>query len=289
MMKKNSKIYNSHISKLERESKRKATKKMKQAYLSQKNNRELLLDVLSRVLLESNIVDNFVDISNVEKNKLMKKLSKTVNTGIKKELLIEKDKMREVLTEASIQKYGINSYVTSIGSDFKMKKLNPKKVSKIVNQKVKGKRWDERLWKNKNTLERKLRRDIKNLLDGKTDIKSIKDQIVRDYNQSSYNTKRLVDNEIARVQDSVNNEFAKENNIEKQMFMATLDDATTEECEALDSQVFNVDDPSKPSIPLHVNCRSVYVNIVEDWKPSRRRSKEQIGDWGSYEEWLNDQ
>lgn len=48
-------------------------------------------------------------------------------------------------------------------------------------------------------------------------------------------------------------------------FLATLDDRTTVRCAALDQQIFAVDDDKRPIPPLHINCRSLYVPIV-NWE-----------------------
>ena len=47
-------------------------------------------------------------------------------------------------------------------------------------------------------------------------------------------------------------------------FTATLDSRTTQICARWDGTVFKVDDPKKQTPPLHFNCRSVLVPVV-DW------------------------
>ena len=48
-------------------------------------------------------------------------------------------------------------------------------------------------------------------------------------------------------------------------FTATLDSRTTEICARWDGTVWDVDDPKKQTPPLHFNCRSVLVPVV-DWE-----------------------
>ena len=48
-------------------------------------------------------------------------------------------------------------------------------------------------------------------------------------------------------------------------FTATLDGRTTLICASLDGRVYSLDDPAKPDPPRHVNCRSVWVPVI-DWK-----------------------
>lgn len=46
-------------------------------------------------------------------------------------------------------------------------------------------------------------------------------------------------------------------------FVATLDDRTTEECQAADGQVFRYDDPGALIPPLHWNCRSGILPVIK--------------------------
>ncbi len=107
------------------------------------------------------------------------------------------------------------------------------------------------------------------------------------FNQNAFNTKRLVETEVARCQNQANEYFAKEHGVEKQMFVATLDDRTTEFCQDHDGIIYGINDSNKPTLPAHPLCRSCYINIIDDWDFNTRkdnRTGEYI-DFMSYEEW----
>jgi len=57
----------------------------------------------------------------------------------------------------------------------------------------------------------------------------------------------------------------KEHNIEKYRYLAALDDRTSEICISLNGNVYNVADgqPGTNMPPMHVNCRSTIVGLVE--------------------------
>lgn len=83
----------------------------------------------------------------------------------------------------------------------------------------------------------------------------------------------------------------------KYRYTATLDNRTTPICQALDGQVFPVDDPEAPRPPQHWNCRSTMVPVV-DWaatgltppKPGTRAAKDgPVPSGTTYNEWLRDQ
>ena len=86
-------------------------------------------------------------------------------------------------------------------------------------------------------------------------------------------------------------------------FVATLDGRTTEECMALDGTVWAYDDDKAPLPPLHFNCRSIAVAVV-DWEKlgvaapdeARRAAVDPTTGEGrtvpastTYEGWLRDQ
>ena len=268
-----------------------SNKSMRVVYNKHKEDRDKLLSEISDILLDQELEEDRLVLSGKERKKLFISLNKTISDITLEEAIMEKDRIEDILLSAATEKYAINSYITSLGRSFSLNKLTRQQISSIVNQEVDGKLWGERIWANKRVLERKLRRDLTNLLNGATDISKIKKEVSREFKQNAYNSKRLVNNELARVQYEVNEEFARENQITKQMFVATLDDRTSEECESYDGQVFDLDDSSKPDIPVHVNCRCTYVNIVDDWTPTKRKDNitKEVGNWSSYKKWLSDQ
>lgn len=77
-------------------------------------------------------------------------------------------------------------------------------------------------------------------------------------------------------------------------YTATLDGRTTPTCRARDGRVWALDDPDRPQLPAHYQCRSVYTAVV-DWaglgleppEGGTRASEDGQVDAGlSYEDWL---
>ena len=85
--------------------------------------------------------------------------------------------------------------------------------------------------------------------------------------------------------------WAKEHNIKKQLFCATLDRRTSKICQSLDGKVFNYDDSNKKIPPLHPNCRSCLIDIIDGWKPKTRLDNEtkQNINYQTYSEWKDKQ
>ena len=120
--------------------------------------------------------------------------------------------------------------------------------------------------------------------------KSIQKRIKALYNNDANATKVLVRNEIGRVQAEVNEVWAKEYNIEWQLFDATLDGKTSSMCQGYDGKVYRVDDSSKPvpNVSTHICCRSCLIALPDkDYRPRTKidnKTKEQIK-YKTYEEW----
>lgn len=159
-------------------------------------------------------------------------------------------------------------------------------VDRAINEPINGKRFSHRIWDNTNKLANRIHDDVidcvKNGEQPKRIIKKIKD----DFGVSSYQAKRLVNNEVARVVSAGQMDIYRESGVvEKVLYTATLEDNTCDTCAELDGKVFDLKDA--PHIPIHVSCRCCLVPVVDDWKPNKRAdnlTKQNI-DYVSYHEW----
>ena len=269
---------------------RKVNVEMREIYSMQKKDREVLISAIGDVLTGATIEDSRLDLALVDKRRIRSHMDLLVGEMTKKHGYAEESMIREILSGAAIDKYNIDSYVMSIGREFGLKKLTEEQVANIVDQKISGKMWSDRIWNNKDSLKKVLKKDIRDLVNGNADIEEVIGRVGERFNQNANNSERLVNTELARVQDESNNVFAREHGIQKQMFLSTLDSLTSSICAGLDGEIFDIDDPSKPSIPLHPNCRSVMVNIIDDWEPTERKdgNSGNYGKWSTFKEWESD-
>src|SRR5699024_2781899 len=261
--------------------------KLKKAYKQQKEDREKLLNAIGRVVLTYSILDGVLEVNFKQRRILKKKFNKNINDIISGQNKTEKEVIEDILTTVTKEKYYKNGYLISMGERIKFKKFSDKKINEIINSTIDGKRRSNRLWKNKKEIEKKLKKEIRKLFDGETSVNDIKKLVENKFNQNDFNTKRLVETEVSRCQNQANEYFAEEHEVGKQMFIATLDDRTTEFCQEHDSRTYKTNDPDKPYLPAHPFCRSCYIPVVEDWEPTIRKdnkNKEYI-DFMSYEEW----
>ena len=261
--------------------------KINEAYRGQKENRDDLLTKIAKILLSYNIADNILSLSAAEKNKLSEELFNLINTNFKSELDFETKLTKNILIDVGKEKYNTNNYIYSLGTDFKLTLLDDDVLEKIINTKVEEKLWSDRLYDNKNQMAKTLRSEVKKFLKGETNVNDIENKIKKKYNENAYETKRLVQDNICRVQEATNDIWQHEHDIKYVMYMATLDGHVCGKCAPYDSHVYELD--KKPvGIPQHPFCRCVYISLVnKDWRPKMRidnETKEKIN-WQSYQDW----
>lgn len=263
--------------------------KINEAYKGQKENRDDLLNKIAKILLSYNILDNIMNLDSEEKKNLYSELSNLIIDKFKSELDLEINLTKNILYDVGKGKYSTNNYLYSLGTDFKLTQIDDKALENIINTEVEDKFWSDRLYNNKNDMSKILRSEIKKFLNGETNVNEIENKIKKKYNENAYETKRLVQDNICRVQEGANDVWQHEHGIKKVMYMATLDGKVCSKCAQYDTKVLDVD--KKPvQIPQHPFCRCVYISLLDkDWHPKMRLDNEtkQNINWQSYQEWAN--
>ena len=267
----------------------KYSKQINEIARTQKKSVFTILDEIAKIILEYNVKDEVMDISIREKLKLKKQMNKLINDVFKDEYKIEKDTITSNLINAAKDSYYSNCYIYGLGISYTLKPVKQNVLNKIINKKIDGKTYSNRIWNNKNKLAKMLKKEINDFLNGKTDINSISKNIKHKFDINYNVSNRLVRTEIAKVQCEANEVWAKQHNIKKQMFCATLDKRTSKICQSLDGKIYDFDDENKKIPPLHPNCRSCLIDIVDGWKPKTRLDNEtkQNINYQTYSEWKN--
>lgn len=263
-------------------------KRLLELLKKQRINRDKLLTEISKILLDYNIKDNVLDVNNIDKIKIYSNMSKVIDKLLNNENKLESKELASILLTSGSDKWDIDNYLLCLGVDTKIQKVNKDTLLNIINKKIEGKNYSNRIWSNKNDVAKRLKQEIKNLYNGDTTVNEIKDKITKLYNTNANNTKRLVSNEIARVNESIHDKWLEENEYANYvMWCATLEDNTCEECGALDGKVWRKDD-DYPTPLLHIGCRCTLVPLLDkDYRPSKRLdniTKENIN-WQTYQEW----
>ena len=260
----------------------------KNVYEEQKEDRDSLLKEIANILLTYTIIKEVIELGNKEKSKLKSSLFSMISNSCKSEYKNEKKTLNTILKNVSKENYDLKTYILSLGAKINNSPIEKKLIEEIVNRTVDGKLWSERLWDNKLKLEKNLKLMIADFLNGKISVNDIQKHINSKYSINAYNTKRLIQTEIARCQVASDEIFQKEHGVKKLMYMATLDNKTCIDCSRYDAKIYNIDDSIKPTLPQHPMCRCCYVEIIENWKPVNRRDNTIVDkhiDFTDYENW----
>lgn len=255
----------------------------------QKKSVKTILDEIAMIILEYNVTNEAMDISIQDKAKLKKQMNELINDVFKGEYESEKDIITSTLNNVAKDSYYSSCFIYQLGISYTLKPVKQDVLDDIINKKINGKIYSSRIWKNKNNVAKTLKKEINDFLNGKTDVNTISKNIKNRFDVNYNVSNRLVRTEIAKVQCQANEVWANEHNIKKQLFCATLDRKTSKICQSLDGKIYDFYDKNKKIPPLHPNCRSCLIDIVDGWKPKTRLDNEtkQRINYKSYEEWKN--
>lgn len=205
----------------------------------------------------------------------------------------EIDKVTAILAEVFSATYYKNAFILESGlkSNIKFNMLKKEYINAAVNAKYKGEFFSDRIWANKISMLDHLQSSLVDAHSGKITIDKIGREIRDRFNVTAHESMRLVATENARVQERAIYDIGKDSGVSEQMFSSTLDGKTSEFCQEQDGKVYSIDDPDKPDIPAHPNCRSTFINVpYSGWQATQRRdnSTGEVIDNVTYEQWAKD-
>ena len=241
-------------------------------------------------------VDGELKIGKQQRYTVLKQLEKKLLQQAKELGHIDLDHTTKILSDVFEESFYKTAFTIDKGIEaaIKFDILKPEFVKAAVNMPVEGKMFSDRIWDNKSKLVNRVKRDVeKAIIQGKSPEKLAR-QIKKDFGVSAYESKRLINTEVARCQTQAQTDIYMESGVvEKVMWDATLDDLTNPDDAALDGKVWDINE-DHPEPPLHPNCRCCLVPVVSGWSHSRKREnikddtgKKQIVDYSTYENWKN--
>jgi len=265
-----------------------AIKRVKSIYSKQAKDLDKILEVVGGKILTSWAEDRLV-ISATKGKEALDEVNTLVTKLMAEELKLETKTLTDILGEVAAEQYTAQGYSIGLGlKGYKYSDAKLKTIEEIISERVDGMNWINRTGVNKAQLEASLKDEIAKLMKGESTPEKMTRNVKKQFGMSAFDTERLARTETARVQGRANEEFAKENGVETQLFIATLDNRTSNTCQHFDGQEFDVNDPNKPIPPLHPFCRSILSNIPErGWKPTTRRDNltNDTVAWQDYEAW----
>ena len=258
----------------------------------------------AKELLNSNIPKKELEsirskINGIEDEELKRSLMAELNAkaykaritrleAIKESIRINSAKVADVQLKQGELSYinGINDayYKTiydiqkGVGLGFDFSPMSVNKVEEILKNNWSGKHYSERVWGNTEVLASKLEETITSgLMSGKSSRKMAK-ELEELGNYGKMASERLVRTETTYIANEAELESYKECDIDKYVFVATLDLRTSSMCREMDGKIIEVSKGTAGENlpPLHPWCRSTTIAYMgKEWyKNIRRRARD---------------
>lgn len=200
-----------------------------------------ILNKVAMIILTYLVVKECMKMTNKEKVKVKADIKVTIENSLSNSLKDRKNTINNVLKNLNWS--------------------NSKELIKVINEKIDNKTWLDRLVKNKSDTGKQLMKTVKDFLNGTISVNDIKDKLTKIIKFDLYKDKRLFENEISRITNTLRmNEF-KRNGVKKVRRNAILDARTCDVCASEDGTVYLIDEA--PNLPEHIRCRC-YWEKVED-------------------------
>lgn len=145
-----------------------------------------------------------------------------------------------------------------IGADFAFSKLDDNLVNALLNEKWSGANYSQRIWGNTDILAESLSELIGGALLSGQSVEKTSRQIRDRFGVAKHYAERLVRTETNYFNNKADAMAYEEMDIDKYVFLATLDTRTSTICQELDHEVFELKEQQvgKNYPPMHPNCRS---------------------------------
>lgn len=234
------------------------------------------------------VVKKYGSYEELKKYNRMLKIDKQISDVIKDLNKKETKLITSALALVFVEGYYRNAFVLEKNLKMKInfKLLKKEIIQEVVNMPIEGLTFSERLYANQLKLKQNVKSVlIEGILKGK-DIKTMAKNLDEKMNIGRNNAKRIVRTETARIHYQAQRKIWEDSGVVKKViYIATLDNRTSEICRNRDGKVYVVG--KEPPLPAHPNCRSTYGAYFDDIKIKQRKdniSKDFIK-YQTYEEW----
>lgn len=172
-----------------------------------------------------------------------------------------------------------------------------RRLEEMLSARWSGMNYSERIWRNGETIAKRVQQDLAFGILAGHDINQIIDQLAHDFDIARWQASRLIRTEYTYIANATQLQAYRDMDMPYYQFIATLDMKTSEVCQYHDGRIYPV---NKAEIgfnmpPLHPWCRSTTVGVL---KPEKVKDDTRIainpvtgayerlpGDM-SYKEWL---
>jgi SPP1 gp7 family putative phage head morphogenesis protein len=261
-------------------------KEIIQAYKTSLDN---VQTIIAKIFMQF-AVDGKLNIADLNKYNRIVSIEQQIKEEIKNLGGIETKQFNSILNDIYKQSYYQTAFHLEKGIeatiDFTL--LKPEFVKEAISYNWSGIPFSERIWNNNTALINSLRTELtQGIIQGDSVDKMAK-RIKTKFNTSVFNSQRLIRTESARVISTAQEKLYQDSGVVQEViYTATLDNKTSKICRERDGKRWEIDDPNRPKIPAHPNCRSAWIPAVKDYQPKKRLDNEtkKIIEYKNYDEW----
>ena len=216
-----------------------------------------------------------------------KDFSEKANKELKKyntKMYVSREKLLKQTLDLTVKKHGYRvekeiekGLVNAIERETKRQSgilgdvsIKDRHIKAIVNSNFKGATWSKRLWRDMDKVRKEVERITTNVVARGRHPNEYVAKFKKKMGVSTYEAKRLLITESARVQTEAQKisylEMLGEDG--EYTYVAKLDNKTSDTCRSMDGKTFKVKDmtPGVNAPPLHAHCRSTTMPKITNWR-----------------------
>lgn len=146
--------------------------------------------------------------------------------------------------------------------------INREAIKTIIEYPYAGKMFSDRIWDNKDALVKHIKQNLTAGIIRGDSIQKMARQLKKDLNVLYYQAERLVRTETNYAMNQGHLKGYEDSGVvEKYEFLAAIDSRTSKLCKDQNGKVYKLSDATVGVNypPLHPNCRSTVIPVLEDW------------------------
>lgn len=199
----------------------------------------------------------------------------------------DEQKQRQFYVEFAEDSYYHEIYEVQkqVGFQFSFNTINEDHINTVLNRKWTGESFSENIWRNTQEVADKVRDVLlMELMCGMRQEDAARAMAER-LAVGAMQSRRIIRTESNYISGQIQQDAYTECGAEKYIYVATLDSRTSEECGALDGQVFFVKDqmPGTNMHPMHPNCRCTTMIYVDEETLSKMKRRARNPETGKNE------
>ena len=157
--------------------------------------------------------------------------------------------------------------------------INPYDVEQLIAYPFNGQNFSERLWKQKDYLQSKLKEALTTVLVLGQDPARLSKDFAKAFQAREYEAYRLLHTETSFVMEQSTLATYKESGVEQYQILATLDNKTSQICRDQDGKIYKVEDATVGTNypPFHMFCRTTTVPDYGEKSEGVRTARDSTG------------